>query len=295
MDMAYTINPHLPRLRMDAVRLVEQGWSARRVARHFGFAHNTVLGWLKKKPEYGAHGALIIPTYSSRPHAHPHQLPQEVVDRILTLRSERNQCAEILHWRLAQEGVFVSLSSVKRTLKRCGLSRFSKWKKWHQYPERPIPETPGILVEIDTVHTGPHDRRLYVYTLLDVCSRWAHAEPAEHINTHRSMRFVREAQNASPFRFATLQSDHGPEFSKWFTKQLAVSDYSHRHSRVRTPTDNGHLERFNRTIQQECLRRIPRSLRSWQKEIPEYLRYYNEERPHMGLHMQTPLEVVRSY
>lgn len=295
MDMAYTTNPHIERVRMDAVCLVEQGWSARQVARHFGFAHNTVLGWLKKKPEYGAHGSLIIPTRSSRPHAHPHALAPEVVSRILALRAEKDQCAEILHWRLAQEGVFVSLSSVKRTLKRCGLSRFSKWKKWHQYPERPLPETPGMLVEIDTVHTGQYDRRLYVYTLLDVCSRWAHAEPAERINTHRSMRFVREAQDASPFRFTTLQSDHGPEFSKWFTKHMTAQGTEHRHSRVRTPTDNGHLERFNRTIQQECLRRIPRNLRSWQKEVPEYLRYYNEERPHMGLNMKTPLEVVRSY
>ena len=295
MNMAYTTNPHLPHLRMEAVRLVEQGWSVRRVARHFGFAHNTVLGWLQKKPEYGAHGALIIPTRSSRPHHHPRELSQEVINRILALRAERDQCAEILHWRLTQEGVFISISSVKRVLRRCGLSRFSKWKKWHQYLERPLPEKPGILVEIDTVHTGPHERRLYVYTLLDVCSRWAYAEPIERINTHHSFRFIGKAQDASPFQFATLQSDHGPEFSKWFTKQLAVSGFSHRHSRVRTPTDNGHLERFNRTIQQECLRRIPRSLSSWEKEIPEYLRYYNEERPHMGLNMQTPLEVVRSY
>ena len=70
---------------------------------------------------------------------------------------------------------------------------------------------------------------------------------------------------------------------------------THRHSRVRMPTDNGHLERFNRTLQQECLRRIPRRFFVWKKEIPEYLRYYNEERPHMGLDMRTPLEVMRSY
>ncbi|MBI2057395.1 MAG: transposase, partial [Candidatus Yanofskybacteria bacterium] len=28
---------------------------------------------------------------------------------------------------------------------------------------------------------------------------------------------------------------------------------------------------------------------------PEFIRYYNTERPHMGLEMKTPIEVVRSY
>ena len=70
---------------------------------------------------------------------------------------------------------------------------------------------------------------------------------------------------------------------------------AHRHSRVRQPNDNAHLERFNRTIQDECLSRLPRKLAIWKKEIPEYLRYYNRERPHMGLNFQTPADVVRSY
>jgi len=278
---------------METAQLVlREGWSTREAARHTRFNQSTIVRWVQE----ARHSTrLIIPTRSARPHHHPWELSQEIIACILTLRAERNQCAEILHWRLGKEGVVISLSSVKRVLKRNGLTRYSKWKKWHHYPLRPMPEKPGILVEIDTVHTGPHTDRLYVYTLLDVCSRWAYAEPILHINTHASIGFVHEAQSASPFGFTTLQSDHGPEFSKWFTKRLGERGVAHRRSRIRTPTDNGHLERFNRTIQQECLARIPRSLRSWQKEMPEYLRYYNEERSHMGINMQTPLEVMRSY
>jgi len=69
---------------------------------------------------------------------------------------------------------------------------------------------------------------------------------------------------------------------------------SHRHSRIRTPNDNAHIERFNRTIQDECINRIPKDFKLWQKEIPEYLRYYNTERPHMGLGMKTPEEIIKS-
>lgn len=293
MYMPYTTNPHMPRLRMQAAQLVlRDGWSTREVARHTGFNQSTVVRWVNE----ARHSTrLIIPTRSSRPYYHPDALSQEIVSRILTLRSERDQCAEILHWRLSREGIRVSLSSVKRTLKRNNLSRFSRWKKWHSYPERPIAEKPGVLVEIDTIHDGPHGNRLYVYTLLDVCSRWTSAQPVEYINTHASLQFVKQTQVIAPFSLTTLQSDHGPEFSKWFTQRITERGIAHRHSRVRMPTDNGHLERFNRTLQTECLARVPRSLRSWQKEIPEYIRYYNEERPHMGLNMKTPLEVMRSY
>lgn len=292
MYMPYTTNPHLPRLRQDAADLVRRGWSTREVARHFGFSQGVIVKWVAKARVIGYHP---IPTVSSRPHHHPYELHPEVVARILALRHERHQCAEILHHRLSREGVAVSLSSVKRVLKRHGISRFSRWKKWHQYPPRPIPERPGLLVEIDTIHDGPHEDRLYAYALLDVCSRWGWAWPSERITTHRSLAFVEHAQRRSPFIFHTLQSDHGPEFSKWFTKRIVERGIAHRHSRIRTPNDNGHVERFIRTLQDECLSRINRNLAAWRREIPEYLRYYNTERPHMGLNYLTPAEVMRSY
>ena len=293
MYMPYTTYPRQPQMRRDAVRLVVyRGWSMRRVARHLGIEPSTVCRWAKLDP---TGGWRLIPTRSCRPHHHPAALEEAVVERILALRAERHQCAEILHHRLKEEGAVASLSSVKRVLHRYGITRFSKWKKWHTYPPRPLPEKPGLLVQIDTILDGAPEARLNVYTGLDVCSRFAFALPAERITTHASWRFVEEMRDTSPFEIALVQSDHGAEFSKWFTKQCVSRGLAHRHSRVRRPTDNGHLERFNRTIQEECLARIPRSLRSWRKEIPEFLRYYNTERPHMGLGMKTPLEVLRSY
>lgn len=296
MDMAYSQNPNLPQVRMKAVELVKyHGWSIRKAARYFGFSHCAVRLWLKRKPEYGPYGRLVIPTLSSRPHYHPKTLPAEIVSRILAIREERSQCAEIIHHRLIKDGILVSLSSVKRTLKRCGIRKFSRWKKWHQYPPRPLAIYPGMLVEIDSMLDGQTDDRLSAYVLLDVCSRWGYALPVARVNSQASARFIKQARITAPFIFKTLQSDHGPEFSKWFTKVIEYQGILHRHSRVRKPTDNGHVERFIQTLQKDCLSRIPRSFRSWQKEVPEFLRYYNTERPHMGLNYKTPMQVVRSY
>ena len=200
----------------------------------------------------------------------------------------------MIHHQLAKDGICVSLSSVKRTLKRNGLTYPSKWKKWHQYPPRPIPETPGILVQIDTMWDG-HDSRLYAYAVVDLCSRFAYAEAARAANGQYSVACINRAQTSFPFPVQTVQSDHGSEFAKWFTKQLIAQGIQHRHSRVRKPTDNGHIERFIRTLQQECLNRTARSYHAWERAIPDFIHYYNTERPHMGLNMKTPLEVVQSY
>ena len=294
MYMAYTQNPHIPRVRMDAVKLVKSGWSTRQVARHLGFAQGTIVKWTQRAPQ-NSPWARVIPTKSSRPHSHPQKLSFEIVRAILDYRFKYRRCAQVIHHLLKQDGIDVSLVSVKRTLKRNGLIYPSKWKKWHVYPPRPIAEKPGLLVQVDTIHDGESANRLYIYTLLDVCSRWAFAVPSLSINTHNSLGFVDEFRRVSPFAVKTLQSDHGSEFSKYFTKRVCERGLAHRHSRIRQPNDNAHLERFNRTIQDECLRRIPRNLRSWQKEIPEYLFWYNQKRPHMGLEMKSPIDILKGH
>ena len=294
MYMAYTTNPHLPRVRAQAVELVQQGWSTRKVAHRVGYDHSTIVRWSKKVPTIGRRE---IPTLSSRPHSHPSALSPEIVQAILEKRRKRNRCAEVVHQELLRSGVTVSLSSVKRTLKRHGLiKRRSPWKRWHFSQPRPLALIPGDLVQIDTIYVGPCDeRRLYIYTMLDVYSRYAWAYVSKRINTHYSLQFVKKAQKTIPFLFSTLQSDHGQEFSTWFTENIQKTGTVHRHSRVRTPNDNAHVERFNRTVQDECTSRLPRRIDVYQRELKEYLHYYNTERLHMSLNFKTPCEVVQRY
>ena len=253
----------------------------------------TVSKWARRDCCYGLRP---IPTLSSRPHSHSKALKKDIVDAIVNQRMKRNRCAEVIHQELLNQDVGVSLSSVKRTLGRQGLIRKrSPWKRWHFTEPRPFAVKPGDLVQIDTIHVGPFNlNRLYVYTLLDVFSRWAFARVSLRINTNLSLRFVKEALKKSSFPFSMLQSDHGSEFSTWFTEQVGVLQMAHRHSRVRQANDNGHLERFNRTLQEECLNKIPQSLRAYKKEIPEYLHYYNTERLHLGLGLKTPFECVQA-
>lgn len=288
--MPYTTNPHLPRVRGEAVKLVRQGQSLRAVARHLGFQPSTIMRWVRK----GMHSSKNnIPTESSRPNHHPRALPPDIVTAILRCRKKHRRCSEVIHHLLQQEGITVSLSSVKRTLKRHGLLKSrSPWQKTCKSPQRPEVASPGDLVEMDTIHihaiTG---ERFYVYTLLDVHSRWAFAEVTERINVRRSLAFLKKARAAAPFTFKMLQSDHGSEFSKSFRQHAGV----HRHSRVRRPNDNGHLERFNRTLQEEGLRNLQEDFQTYRHAVRRYIPFYNDDRPHLALNFSTPSQVLRSY
>lgn len=280
-------------VRMQAVRFVKyRNWSMRKTARYIGVNVSTVSRWCKKDP---TGSWRPIPTKSSRPKRHSKQLKENIVRRIIDLRFEtRGRCSEVIHKMLLNEGINISLNSVKRTLDRHGLiNKRSPWKRYHPPTERPEALNPGGLMQVDTIHLMKNEKeRIYVFTLIDVFSRWVYARAYDKANCKTALHFLRLAQFYARFKFNNIQSDHGSEFSTHFTERLKIN---HRHSRVRKPNDNGHLERFNRTLQDECLRKLKVDVNVINKALPKYLKYYNEQRLHLGINLLTPLQVLRSY
>jgi transposase InsO family protein len=291
--MAYTTNPNLPKVRRDAVNLVKyRKWSIRRVAKHFGYNPSTISRWCKHPYATGWH---IIPTKSSKPHTSPNALSGEIIKAIIQKRIGRRRCGQVIHQELKRDGINVSLPSVQRTLDRLGLlKKRSPWKRPHDFTLRPVVTHSGALIQVDTIHIMLSDgKKLYIYTLIDLFSRWAYAEVVPKIGASESVKFMQRAVKISPFRFEMIQTDNGSEFSVSFTHALKRNGIGHRHSRVRKSNDNAHIERFNRTIQEECLDHTANTLKNFKKEIPLFLKYYNTERLHMGLNYQTPLEVLQ--
>ena len=120
-------------------------------------------------------------------------------------------------------------------------------------------------------------------------SRTAYARAYEKMNGRTSIKFVREAEKQSLFKFKMIQSDHGPEFSSWFVQRI---EKDHRFTRLGKPNDNAHIERVNRTIQEECLDKLPNNVFKINCELKKYLRYYNYERLHMGINLKTPSQLL---
>ena len=284
----------MPKVRRDAVRLVKyRGWSIRKVARHLGYHPSTISRWCKRDKSGGWHE---IPTKNCAPKTSPNPLSEEVVKAIIAKRVGRRRCGQVIHQELLRDGVNVSLSSVQRTLDRCHLlKKRSVWKRPHDYTPRPKPTGVGAILEADTIHIVlPDGKRLYVYTLIDLYSRWAYAEAVPKIGAQQSVSFITRAKRIAPFNFQLIQTDHGSEFSTWFTHGLVRLGIKHRHARVRQKDDQAHVERFNRTIQEECLDLTAHTIPAFRKALRAYLPYYNTQRLHMGINYQTPLEVLRS-
>jgi putative transposase len=287
--MAYTTNPAAPRVRREAAHAVlYKGWSTRKVARHFGFNQSTIVRWVRRAKIFGYHA---IPTRSSKPKHHPKELKKEVVQRIVALRLAHGRTSEVVHQQLRNEGVIVSLNSVRRTIDRQGLmKKRSPWKRYHPPTERPKPLKPGDLVQLDTIHRMISEKkRLYVFVAIDVHSRWVYARSYARMNAATTLAFVREAQAHASFQFDMLQSDHGPEFGRWFVSQIKKK---HRYTRIGKPNDNAHIERFNRTLQEECLDQVPNEVRAINRALKKYLRYYNYERLHLGIALQFPAQLL---
>lgn len=283
----YTNNPKMPRIRRDAVLFAEKH-GVRCAARHFGFSPGAIVLWKKRAKVVGLHP---IPTRSSRPRQSPRALDRKLVDLIIDKRLSINRSAEVVHKSLGEDGVVVSLMSVKRTLDRAHLTRKrSPWKRYHTPSPRPIADTPGALIQADTVHLAVQGKTvLYVFTCIDVYSRWAYAHVYTKANTRTASHFIKQAQVAAPFLFRCIQTDNGSEFSTHFTERIQIR---HRHTRVRQSNDNAHIERFNRTLREECLDALPVSLALINRTLPQYLKHYVETRHHFGINLLKPAQLL---
>jgi transposase InsO family protein len=247
----------------------------RKVARRFGVEPSTISRWCKLPFATGWHE---LPTRSSRPKTSPNALKQEIVQAIIQRRNGRRRCGQHIFHELKRDGVLVSLPSVQRTLDRLGmLKKRSPWKRPHDYTLRPEIVAPGSLLEVDTVHIIlPDGSRIYVYTLIDLYSRWAYAEISRKISGANSFHFVERAMSLAPFKFTMIQTDNGGEFQKMFKFRLFKLGLNHRHSRVRQSNDQAHIERFNRTLQEECLDRTTATAFHFRKAIKTFLPYSNK-------------------
>ena len=320
--MAYSINPNLPKARAEAMKLLLRDHIPLTiVARKCGVHRSTIWRWRRKWELLNQHmqrqnhnrptrqkTTLLhgyrwsIPTHSSRPLSCSHAIPDDVVRLILEVRQSLKRCAEVVwHHVTTVLGLVVSLSSVRRILRRhhC-FDGARKPRVRRDNPRRPLPTRPGELVQTDTIHHADPStgRRMYVYTVIDLCTRMAYARAHPRILPGLAAKAVLEAKEYFGFSFSMVQADNGPEYGRYFEQQMKAHGIAVRHSRLGRPNDNAHIERFNRTLQEECIghywrRSVP--LQRQQKKIDEYTRFYNEERIHLGIQMRTPVGMLQRF
>lgn len=259
----------------------------------YGVHRTTIWRWIKKSRDLGFSHKNLIRTEPSIPKHHPNETKAEVVKEIIDLRSKIGRCAPIIQSYLKRRGVDIGISTVGKILRKHKLTRKKKQLKDYRPFPRPVSDSLGSFVEMDTIHIVRNDyRRVYVYTLIDVYSRLAYAEYRRNLSNKASLEVVLNAQKYFGFKFKVVQTDNGCEFSPTFGYKLNHLGIRLRHSRIRKPNDNAHIERFNRTIQDEGLKGNLNDEETLKKKVKRFNEYYNYKRLHLSLNCLTPFEYV---
>jgi hypothetical protein len=163
--MAYSTNPYLPKARATAMRLLLlEKLPLSVVADRSGVHRSTIWRWKQKWDALNTHVQLEnnnrpnrkpggqfrltactwrIPTLSSKPRTCPHAVSDALVSRVLELRRILKRCAEAIWHHLTHEDqVLISLSSVRRILRRAGVAVGRK--------KRVRPDNPQAATRYDT-------------------------------------------------------------------------------------------------------------------------------------------------
>jgi transposase InsO family protein len=158
---------------------------------------------------------------------------------------------------------------------------------------------PGHCVALDTIERHRDGLTRYLITLTDTHSRFAFALASTRRNSQVAQATLQLAQTVFPVPCTAILTDNGGEFAKHFADHVRESKITHWHTYPRTPKMNAHVERFNRTLQEEFVdfheELLLTDIMAFNDKLFDYLTWYNLHRPHHALQLQSPMQVIANY
>lgn len=155
------------------------------------------------------------------------------------------------------------------------------------------PKAPGDLVQIDTVVKFILGIKRYCITAIDVKGRFSFAYTYKSQSSANARDFLDKLQVVAPFEIKRVQTDNGHEFYKYFHEACETKKLTHFWNYPRSPKMNAYIERFNRTIQEEYidynLHLMADDIDQFNKEMMDWLIWYNTKRPHYSLGQTSPM------
>ncbi len=286
-------------MKMRSMELLEQGQSVSTVASLFGWSRKTVHKWWGR---YQAHGTQGLADQSTRPHDSPQQLPEAVVQQIVRLRQRERLGPARIALRLQ-----VSHASVYRTLCRQGLQYLRP--KARRIVQRYEKTAPGELFHLDSKTLVPLRRRTpaeHQFAVLDDYSREAFSCIYPVATTQAATDFLLAALRYYGYPVQAILTDNAlcftmryaahAEREPLFAKTCTELGIRHALIRPHRPQTNGKVERFFRTVNEECYTRTRfRDSGHRANSLQAFVRYYNHDRPHLSLGGLTPIQRRQAY
>jgi transposase InsO family protein len=260
------------------------------LSRRHGIARPVLSRWWA---DYQRADVAGLQPRSRRPHRSPIQHPPAVRDAIAVARD--------FGWgveRIADE-LGVGHGTVQRELERTGRNRLPR------PPRRPVRRyektRPGELLHVDLKYLPQLGKwPEFEYVAIDDFSREGRALIAGERSAAAATRFLEYVLGQLPYRVEAVMTDNDMMFTMRFAyhssrltrfeQALKSAGIAHRLIRPRRPESNGKVERFIKTIDDECFRILrPRSSRARVSALQLFVDYYNHARPHQSLGGQSPV------
>jgi len=273
--------------------------SAYALARQYGISQTTVQRW-KTAPS--------LEDKSSRPHRLRTDLTAEQIDRILFERKQFKKTVEDIFFTLENEIPNLYPMKIYRVLARYGLSRLPeeltgaerKIRKFRKY---------GIgYLHIDLLYAPKiHGERRYIYTAIDRVGKAAFVMLGKRKNKETGARFLKAVIAFYSYRINYILTDNGFEFSfkalpkakktkktHPFDRICREHHIEHRTIKFKHPWTNGMVERFNRTIKDQVLKKyLFSSIFDMNGKLIDFVNRYNMEKRLKSLQYKTPAQYLK--
>lgn len=280
----------------------------------WGAKRSTLFGWWKIYQDSGCKIESLNPGKQERIHKNKRSVDRRIIAEIRRLRLEvcpnmgKGKIKKYLDIFCIQNSLAViSESTIGRIVKEKkiyhhrqkvahnGQIKIIQRRKKLRKPKEFKVNGPGDLIEIDTVVKFAWGVKRYIITAVDVHSRYTFAFSYGRANSLNARDFFRKLKTTFPFKIKSVQTDNGSEFHKYFDAHLNKQRTIHYWNYPGRPYKNGHIEKYNRTIQEEFIdwnEILLEDTDNFNKKLMDWLLWYNTGRYHWSLKLESPVDYL---
>jgi transposase len=286
------------------------GCNATKTAKHFNISRRCIHKWLRLFKQSKAN-IKVLETKSSKPHnVRKWEVTLLEETRIKQLRNQYpywgKKKLKVIYQRAYNQPI--STWKIERVIRHHNLypskikhDKLVKKKKRNQ--TKPVKRIQDLvkqpiswfLIQLDGITIYYQGLKRYIFTAVDYNGKFAFARMYTNKSSVSTKDFLFRLKYAINQPIINVQTDNGSEFKGAFDKALNQLEINHWFSRVKTPQDNGGVERFNETLEYEwlCDSNLTLDCKKFNKALTKWLIIYNSIRPHQSLAYLTPIEYIQ--
>ena len=280
----------------------------------FGVKRSTLFNWQKKHKDSGYKLASLNLGKTVRKNKNKRNIHPLILKEIKRLRLEvcpnmgKEKIKKYLDVFCGKNKLDIySVSKIGRVIKEKRIYHHRR-KVYHNGRSRIIKKSnklrlssdlktkePGDLLEVDTIVKFAWGFKRYIITAVDVYSRYSFAYCYKKHDSASTKDFIKKLERIAPFKIKSIQTDNGSEFHRYFRDYLEEINIVHYWNYPGKPYRQGHIEKYNRTIQEEFVDQnevLLDDTNIFNQKLSEWLIWYNTKRFHWGLNLETPVDYL---